>query len=110
MEFKDLDGKADITISASYQQSLRHYDDVRELQYMFLGIVSHVHLTACAAGENAYEDYERHEGRFTAALLRALRGADTSKTTYKELMRRLEHLPGCVTLSIPPAGSDLTRS
>ena len=111
MEFKDLDGYTYITVSTSYQQSLWRHSDATELKFRSLsGPRSYVLLTACGLGENAHEDYARHEGRFTAALLRALRGADTSKTTYAELMRRLEDLPGCVMLLIPPASSDLTQS
>ena len=105
MEFKDIDGKADITISASYQQSLwRNSNALKTLVFKSLfGPRSHVLLTACGPGENAYEDHERREGRFTAALLRTLRGKVTSNMTYYELMMRLEDLPGCVTLPIPHA-------
>ena len=103
-----MDGKTDITVSASYEQSL--WRDNRVFRSAISGLRSHFLLMACSLKENAYEDHERREGRFTAALLRALRGADTSKTNYAELMRRLEDLPGCVMLSIPPASSDLTQS
>ena len=110
MEFKDLNGETDITVSASYQQSIWRDNNVSGLDLSILSPRSQVLLTACAAGKNAYEDHERREGRFTAALLRVLKGADRSKITYKQLMRRLEDLPGCVMLSIPPASSDLTQS
>ncbi|KZV76182.1 hypothetical protein PENSPDRAFT_474063 [Peniophora sp. CONT] len=96
MEFKSLDGKTDITISASYEQYLFPGDHrgIADLpEFANAGLRSHIVLAACGPKENAYEDRQRHEGRFTSALLRVLKGAGADAITYAELMRRLDNLP-----------------
>ena len=98
--FKTPDGKADLTVDASYQKDIWGGDSVRGIaqlaEFANGGLQSHVVLAACASDESAYEDRHTREGRFTSAFLRAVKVAGTDTMTYSELMRRLEILPSCV--------------
>ena len=61
------------------------------------GLNSHVLLAACRESEKAHEENRR--GKFTGALLHALRQVEAHKLTYKELMHQItETLKECVEL------------
>ncbi|VDB91742.1 unnamed protein product [Peniophora sp. CBMAI 1063] len=95
MEFKSVDDK-ELTLDPMYQRDL-WASAQRGIPYMAnfanTGLTSHVVLAACGPDESAYEDREKHEGRFTSAFLGVLENAGTDTLTYSELIGRLDNLP-----------------